>query len=158
MHREYNRMQRDIVSGRLLCSKDEAATLAALQIRLEAWPEENLDLLEGKLPGQEVRKGVHCPILRFAEDKLDTLRVTMNDSISRTSTAATSGFNSTTPSRHEPYRRSMMKFRLADVSCCKRVQYNAHQSGKPFLPSNYRHSNEILKLIKVSSGEKSNDR
>jgi hypothetical protein len=42
-------MQRDIVSGRLLCSKDEAATLAALQIRLEAWPEENLDLLEGKL-------------------------------------------------------------------------------------------------------------
>ena len=49
MHREYHRMQRDIVSGRLLCSKDEAATLAALQIRLEAWPEENFELLEGKL-------------------------------------------------------------------------------------------------------------
>jgi hypothetical protein len=41
-------MQRDIVSGRLICSKEEAATLAAVQLRLEAWPEENLELAEGK--------------------------------------------------------------------------------------------------------------
>ena len=41
-------MQRDIVSGRLICSKEEAATLAAVQLRLEAWPEEDLDLAEGK--------------------------------------------------------------------------------------------------------------
>lgn len=42
-------MQRDIVSGRLICSKEEAATLAAVQLRLEAWPEENLELAEGSL-------------------------------------------------------------------------------------------------------------
>jgi hypothetical protein len=51
-------MQKDIVSGRLICSKEEAATLAAVQLRLEAWPEENLELAEGKnyivlLNGQE---------------------------------------------------------------------------------------------------------
>ena len=40
-------MQRDIISGRLVCSKEEAATLAAVQLRLEAWPEENLELAEG---------------------------------------------------------------------------------------------------------------
>jgi hypothetical protein len=49
IYREYVKMQRDIVSGRLICSKEEAATLAALQLRLEAWPEENLDLTEGKI-------------------------------------------------------------------------------------------------------------
>jgi len=49
MYREYVKMQRDIVSGRLICSKEEAATLAAVQLRLEAWPEENLDLAEGKI-------------------------------------------------------------------------------------------------------------
>ena len=48
IYREYIKMQRDIVSGRLICSKEEAATLAAVQLRLEAWPEENLDLAEGK--------------------------------------------------------------------------------------------------------------
>lgn len=47
--REYVKMQRDIVSGRLICSKEEAATLAAVQLRLEAWPEENLELAEGKI-------------------------------------------------------------------------------------------------------------
>lgn len=46
--REYIKMQRDIVSGRLICSKEEAANLAAVQLRLEAWPEENLDLAEGE--------------------------------------------------------------------------------------------------------------
>lgn len=50
MLREYIKMQRDIVSGRLICSKEEAATLAAVQLRLEAWPEENLELAEGKIP------------------------------------------------------------------------------------------------------------
>ena len=44
---EYLKIQQDIVSGRLLCSKEEAATLAAVQLRLEAWPEENLELIEG---------------------------------------------------------------------------------------------------------------
>jgi hypothetical protein len=48
IYREYIKMQRDIVSGRLICSKEEAATLAAVQFRLEAWPEENVDLGEGK--------------------------------------------------------------------------------------------------------------
>ena len=46
--REYVKIQRDIVSGRLICSKEEAAALAALQLRLEVWPEENFDLVEGK--------------------------------------------------------------------------------------------------------------
>jgi hypothetical protein len=49
MYRDYIKVQRDIVSGRLICSKEEAATLAAVQLRLEAWPEENLDLAEGKI-------------------------------------------------------------------------------------------------------------
>jgi hypothetical protein len=49
IYREYVKMQRDIVSGRLICSKEEAATLAAVQLRLEAWPEENLELAEGKI-------------------------------------------------------------------------------------------------------------
>ena len=40
-------MQQDIVSGRLLCSKEEAATLAAVQLRLESWPEESYDLTQG---------------------------------------------------------------------------------------------------------------
>jgi len=58
IYREYIKMQKDIVSGRLICSKEEAATLAAVQLRLEAWPEENLELAEGKnyivlLNGQE---------------------------------------------------------------------------------------------------------
>ncbi len=48
IYREYVKMQRDIVSGRLICSKEEAATLAAVQLRLETWPEENLELAEGK--------------------------------------------------------------------------------------------------------------
>jgi hypothetical protein len=48
IYREYIKMQRDIISGRLICSKEEAATLAAVQLRLEAWPEENLDLDESK--------------------------------------------------------------------------------------------------------------
>ena len=48
IYREYVKTQRDIVSGRLICSKEEAATLAAVQLRLEAWPEENLELAEGK--------------------------------------------------------------------------------------------------------------
>jgi hypothetical protein len=50
IYREYVKMQKGIVSGRLICSKEEAATLAAVQLRLEAWPEENLDLAEGTKP------------------------------------------------------------------------------------------------------------
>jgi hypothetical protein len=41
IYQEYVRMQQDIVQGRLLCSKEEAATLAAVQLRLEAWPDDN---------------------------------------------------------------------------------------------------------------------
>ena len=47
IYREYAKMQRDIVSGRLICSKEEAATLVAVKLRLEAWPDENPDLAEG---------------------------------------------------------------------------------------------------------------
>jgi hypothetical protein len=43
----------------------------------------------------------------------------------------------------------MVKFHLANISCCKRVDLNTHKSKKPFLPPNFRHSNEIFKLIKV---------
>ena len=61
IYREYIKMQRDIVSGRLICSKEEAATLAAVQLRLEAWPEENLDLAEGKYPQKVFSFSLHLP-------------------------------------------------------------------------------------------------
>lgn len=62
--REYIKMQRDIVSGRLICSKEEAATLAAVQLRLEAWPEENLDLAEGN-----DHRGEHSSELRHEKTR-----------------------------------------------------------------------------------------
>ncbi|CAF3718220.1 unnamed protein product [Adineta steineri] len=126
IYREYVRMQRDIVSGRLICSKEEAAALAAVQLRLETWPEENLDLAE--------------------EDELQALNIALND---RTSAAGTHN-SLPTISRSWRYRHryNLVKFRLADISCCKHVDSNIHKSKKPFLPPNFRHSNEILKLIK----------
>ncbi|CAF5047758.1 unnamed protein product [Rotaria sp. Silwood1] len=47
IYREYIKMQRDIIYGRLICSKEEAATLAALQLRIQTWPEENIDIIQG---------------------------------------------------------------------------------------------------------------
>ncbi|CAF3485478.1 unnamed protein product [Adineta steineri] len=135
IYREYVKMQRDIVSGRLICSKEEAATLAAVQLRLEAWPDENLDLAEGNL----------------AEDELHTLNLQLNDQTSPTSltgTSGISGLHSMTSSWRDRRRRNLVKFRLTDIPCCKRVDSSIHKSKKPFLPPDFRHSNEILKLIK----------
>jgi hypothetical protein len=55
------------------------------------------------------------------------------------------------PSWHDRNRQNIIKFRLIDMHCCKRADSNTHKSKKPFLPPNFRHSNEILKLIKVST-------
>lgn len=49
------------------------------------------------------------------------------------------------------HRRNLIKFRLTDIPCCKRVDSSIHKSKKPCLAPEFRHSNEILKLIKVSS-------
>ncbi|CAF1176350.1 unnamed protein product, partial [Adineta ricciae] len=124
--REYVKIQRDIVSGRLICSKEEAAALAALQLRLEVWPEENFDLVE--------------------EDELHTLSLVLNNSTSHTGSRNNS--QTIKPSWRHRHRHRMGKFRFVDVSCCKDADSNTHKSKKPFLPSNYRHSNEIVKLIK----------
>ncbi|CAF0747680.1 unnamed protein product [Adineta ricciae] len=131
IYREYIKMQRDIVSGRLICSKEEAATLAAVQLRLEAWPEENLDLAE--------------------DDELHTLNLSLNDQNSPaqlTNTGGISGLHSMTASWRDRRRRNLIKFRLTDIPCCKRVDSSIHKSKSPFLPPDFRHSNEILKLIK----------
>ncbi|CAF2860546.1 unnamed protein product [Rotaria sp. Silwood2] len=131
IYREYIKMQRDIVAGRLICSKEEAATLAAVQLRLEAWPEENLELAE--------------------EDELHTLNISLNDQnspSSLTGTSGVSGLHSMTASWRDRHRRNIVKFRLTDIPCCKRVDSSIHKAKKPFLPPNFRNSNEILKLIK----------
>ena len=142
-------MQRDIVLGRLICSKEEAATLAAVQLRLEAWPEENLELAEGK-PGVQRRFSfISCC---SADDELHTLNLTLNDQTSPTSLTSTGGFSalhSMTSSWRDRHRRNLIKFRLTDIPCCKRMDSSFHKSKKPFLPPDFRHSNEILKLIKV---------
>ena len=59
IHQEFVKMQQEIVSGRLLCSKEEAATLAAVQLRLESWPEENLDLAEGSFSAEDKVHRLH---------------------------------------------------------------------------------------------------
>lgn len=53
-----------------------------------------------------------------------------------------------TSSWRDRRRRNTIKFRLTDLPCCKRMDSSIHKSRKPFLPPDYRHSNEILKLIK----------
>jgi len=53
-----------------------------------------------------------------------------------------------TSSWRDRHRRNIIKFRLTDIPCCKRVDSSIHKSKKPFLPPDFRHSNEILKLIK----------
>ena len=53
-----------------------------------------------------------------------------------------------TASWRDRRRRNTIKFRLTDLPCCKRMDSSIHKSRKPFLPPDFRHSNEILKLIK----------
>ena len=132
-------MQRDIVSGRLICSKEEAATLAAVQLRLQAWPEENLELAEGKIPTLTFPITIDFPCL---EDELHTLTITLNDQTSSIST----------PWR-DRNRNDIVKFHFSNISCCKRADSTTHKSKKPCLAPNFRHSNEIYKLIKVRSFE-----
>ena len=154
IYREYVRTQRDIVSGRLTCSKEEAATLAAVQLRLEAWPEENLDLAEGKTNGACSLSS--SPVISIStEDELHTLNLTLNDPTSSPSstvigTGVVPAVNTITSSWRDRHRRNAVKFRLTDIPCCKRVDSTIHKSRKPFLPPDFCHSNEILKLIKVS--------
>jgi hypothetical protein len=47
------------------------------------------------------------------------------------------------------HRNDIVKFHLSNISCCKNVDSNTHKSKKPCLAPNFRHSNEIYKLIKV---------
>jgi hypothetical protein len=88
------------------------------------------------------------------EDEIQTLNLTLNDQTSPTSltgTSGISGFHSLTSSWRDRHRRNITKFRLTDIPCCKRVDSSIHKSKKPFLPPDFRHSNEILKLIKVKT-------
>lgn len=48
----------------------------------------------------------------------------------------------------ERHRNEISKFPISTISCCKSVDSTVNQSKKPFLPPNFRHSNEIFKLIK----------
>jgi hypothetical protein len=86
------------------------------------------------------------------DDELNTINLTLNDQTSPsslTSTGGISGLHSMTSSWGDRRRRNLIKFRLTDIPCCKRVDSSIHKSKKPFLPPDFRHSNEILKLIKV---------
>ena len=88
----------------------------------------------------------------FTEDELHTLNLTLNDQTSPSSLTSTGGFSafhSMTSSWRDRHRRNFVKFRLTDIPCCKRMDSSLHKSKKPFLPPDFRHSNEILKLIKV---------
>ena len=67
-----------------------------------------------------------------------------------TGTSGMSGFHSMNLPWRDRNRRNIIKFRLNDITCCKRVDSTIHKSKKPFLPPDFRHSNEILKLIKVT--------
>ena len=97
------------------------------------------------------------PVISFLiEDELHTLNLTLNDPTSSpSSTVISSGIvpavNTFTSSWRDRHRRNAVKFRLTDIPCCKRVDSTIHKSKKPFLPPDFRHSNEILKLIKVSA-------
>ena len=75
------------------------------------------------------------------EDELHSLDLSLNDQTSPSN-------NIISPSRRDRHRNDIVKFHLSNMSCCKRIDSNTHKSKKPFLPPNFRHSNEILKLIK----------
>ncbi|CAF3526547.1 unnamed protein product [Rotaria sp. Silwood2] len=121
-------MQRNIVNGRLICSKEEAATLAALQLRIQSWPEDNIDIRQ--------------------EDDYHRLNIRLNDE--RSSTINSLGLDNKSSSLSQRNISNLIHIRLSDIYCCKRVDYNFHKSKKPYLPPNFRHSNDISKLIKVS--------
>ena len=124
-------MQQDIVSGRLLCSKEEAATLAAVQLRLESWPEENHDLAEGFSFFSFCFRFERS--FSFSEDKMHRLHLTLNE-----------------PTIFSSSDRTRWNFPLSTIICCQQLDSTTHRAKKPFLPPNLRHSNEIFKLIKVS--------
>ncbi|CAF4978644.1 unnamed protein product, partial [Rotaria sp. Silwood1] len=126
IYREYIKMQRDIIYGRLICSKEEAATLAALQLRIQTWPEENIDIIQ--------------------EDDFHRLNIRLNDE--RSSTVNSLGFDNKSSSLTQRNISNIIHIRLSDIYCCKPVDYNCHKSKKPYLPPNFRHSNDISKLIK----------
>lgn len=91
--------------------------------------------------------------LIYVEDELHTLNLTLNDQTSPNALSGTgnfSGLHSMTASWRDRHRRNLVKFRLTDIPCCKRMDSSLHKSKKPFLPPEFRHSNEILKLIKVN--------
>ncbi|CAF0723640.1 unnamed protein product, partial [Didymodactylos carnosus] len=130
IYREYLKMQRDIVSGTLICSKEEAATLAALQLRLETWPDENLELTDD----EELQSHVN------------TLSLTLN---SPSSLITTTPGEILTPWRNR-HRGGFFRSRLANIPCCKRVESKTSQNRSkiPYLPPEYINSTEIMKLIK----------
>lgn len=76
------------------------------------------------------------------DDELHALSITLNDQTSP------NGSMISTPWR-DRQRHEMAKFHLSDISCCRRVDANTHKSKIPYLPPNFRHSNEVYKLIKV---------
>lgn len=63
---------------------------------------------------------------------------------------ATNSLTGVSTSLNEQERHPLLKVRLSSLSCCKQVESSTHKLKKPFLPPNYRHSHEILKLIKVN--------
>jgi hypothetical protein len=85
----------------------------------------------------------------FIDDELHTLNLALTDQTSPASLSNTGGFHSLTSSWRERHRRNIVKFRLTDIPCCKRVDSSIYKSKKPFLPPDFRHSNEILKFLKV---------
>lgn len=143
IYREYVKMQRDIVSGRLICSKEEAATLVAVQLRLESWPDENPDLAEGEKFTFDY-KIIEENLVEFhLDDELHTLSITLND-------RTTGNGSITSPTWRDRHRRGMSQFYFSALTCCQRADANAHKSKSPCLPPNFRHSKEIYKLIKVN--------
>lgn len=91
------------------------------------------------------------------DDELHTLNLTLNNQNSPSSITSAGGLSAlhsmTASWRDRRRRRNLVKFRFTDIPCCKRVDSSMHKSKKPFLPPDFRHSNEILKLIKVERTE-----
>ena len=80
--------------------------------------------------------------LLSTEDELHTLSLTLNDHTTSTGPIIQAPWR-------DRHRHDIVKFHLSNISCCKRADSNTHKSKKPCLPPNFRHSNEIFKLIKV---------
>ena len=71
-------------------------------------------------------------------------------SSSLTGPTGTSTINSFMISSQDSQRIHLLNLNLSDLSCCKKVDSTLNKTKKPFIPPNYRHSNEIFKLIKVN--------